>query len=381
MLALLGTTGCFIGYDSRWGQQKQAQQHFAAAQMPSQLEAAPSGSGRAALGPAHAEHRLRIRVEATPTYAAEILDWRRRFEDTVVTANAVVGPALGIGLELVDASAWSAPGSEDHIKELLERLRDTDPGEDVDLVIGLAGAVPRFEESFHELGMATVAGKHIVLRAISNAAEFSAIERGLGELSPDERAKLRRVRLEHKTSSVLLHELGHTFGALHERDPANLMNPRYSLHESHFSTDAVDLMRIVLAHRTPTGRPDDAGRTALRERLQREPSPWDPADRDELLLSLTPPGAKRGPHPATAATEPSAGLPPADESIYEAATQALARGDTNAASRTAEPLFAKYPAVHAVAELRCNIALRRGLPWGETHRECAALMQGVSTFH
>ena len=29
-LVWLGVPGCFLGYDSRWGQQKQAQQHVAA---------------------------------------------------------------------------------------------------------------------------------------------------------------------------------------------------------------------------------------------------------------------------------------------------------------------------------------------------------------
>ena len=53
--------GCFIGYDSRWGQQKQAQQHFAAAETPKALEVTPRGDN-----PPRAVRTMRLRLRTTP---------------------------------------------------------------------------------------------------------------------------------------------------------------------------------------------------------------------------------------------------------------------------------------------------------------------------
>jgi hypothetical protein len=63
------TSGCF--YDSTWGARKAAQKRNAALAEPASLAPSSSPSGADGLaGQARAAHPLRIRVHATPAYAA-----------------------------------------------------------------------------------------------------------------------------------------------------------------------------------------------------------------------------------------------------------------------------------------------------------------------
>jgi hypothetical protein len=369
LLAFL-PAGCFIGYDSRWGQQKQAQRHVAAARTPTHLARAEAG----ALERRPADlHTLRIRIEPTATHTAQVVDYERRFEETLADVNATLEPSLGIHLEIADARAFRAESGEDSIATLLDELSRSDPGADVDWVVGLVGSVPRFEDSFHELGVGEFVGKHIVLRALNDGAEYQAIQSGLSELSDAERDKLFHARLEHKRTVVLLHELGHTLGALHERDETNIMNPRYATCLSHFGSQTESVMRAVLAHRTVSGGLDVAGKNAVIEIWRGEPAPWVPAERAAALARFE----AQTPAPAatfTPATAP-AGLAPPDEAAFQEATRLLANGDASGALRLAKPLFDAYPNVRPVSELRCNIAMRRGLSWDAARQECAALMQ------
>lgn len=390
MVTLLGgVSGCFIGYDSRWGQQKHAQQHLAEARTPAKLARTP-GPARTPEGP-RGLHTLRLRVEATPTYAAEVVDWPRRFAETLALANDVFEPTFGVELTLAERRSWDPGGSEDDVQTLLRRLEALDPGDDVDWVIGLAGAIPRFEASFHELGVATVVGKHVVLRAITDPAEFEAFEAGLSELSQAEREKLRRARYVHKTTAMLLHELGHTLGALHERDDTNLMNAQYARGVSHYGPEAVELMRVALEHRTATGNLDDAGREQLLARYDREPSPWAASDRAAAARNLAARKGKGGAQAANAPPAPAA-LPSvpaapaaaldADElQRFETARRLLGAGDAAGARAAAEPLFTAHGEVPEVAELRCQIAMRRNAAWNEVQKECAGVMRGLPTLH
>ncbi|HTQ05884.1 MAG TPA: matrixin family metalloprotease, partial [Polyangiaceae bacterium] len=181
-----------------------------------------------------------------------------------------------------------------------------------------------------------------------------------------------------KAAVVLLHELGHTLGALHERDRTNIMNPRYSTSVRRFSPEALDVMRAVLAHRTASGDLDAPGKRTLVGLLRREPSPWVPEERASELARFdvhTPEAA-----PAARAPAPSA-LAPEDQSAFEEASRRLAAGDPEGALRVGKPLFDAYPDVAQVSELRCKIALGRGLAWEVTRTECASLTQGAFGTH
>lgn len=374
-MVMLGVNGCFLGYDSSFGQQKRAQKNFVRSEAPSTLHAAPSRQKTTF------SRTARVRVYATRAYAAEVLDWPRRFATVVDDANAVIAPILDARLEVSDAKPWALKNDDAHVLQLVRSLRELDPGEDVDWVIGLASGTPRFESSFHELGAADVVGKHVVLRAINNAAEYEAIEAGLTELSADERDKFRRERLAHKVTTVLLHELGHTLAAVHEQNKASIMNPAYSRETSGYSPATVDVMRLVFARRTATGGVEAGAFEALSALLRQEPSPWVPRERDELVSRFTrvgpapPPRTQVKTEALGSVAAPELGALSDTERHDFAEAQALKEArDFARAQAIAISLCNAHPGNASLQELRCQIATQRGLPWDEIEAECREFM-------
>lgn len=369
------TIGCFLGYDSRWGQQKRAQQNYVKSETPSALRresAAPAQGAQPA-------RTARLRVYATRGYSAEVLDWQRRFAKVLEDASVIIEPILGAKLEVLETRDWAPKGhDEEKVNRLLADLQALDEGKDVDWVVGLASATPRFETSFHELGFGELVGKHIVLRAITNALEYQAIEEGLGELSEKERDKFRRERLAHKLTTVLLHELGHTLGALHEKNPKSVMNPAYSRETSGYSSDAIDVMRLVFAHRTPTGGLDASARQPLLDILQRQSNPWVPQERDDALKRFTvapSTPASKPPTPPTPASPELKALSEKDQRDYAQARALKDERKFDQALELARPLFDAYPTVVPVQELRCQIASERGMEWNSIDAECKPYMK------
>jgi hypothetical protein len=197
----LTSTGCFVGYDSRWGQQKQAQQHAAQRSTPQQLP----GLGSAGT---HTVHRvLKLRVYASPGYAASALDWQKQFGALLERVNAVFSAEFGAVLEVSEVRAFPTQASGEKLEAPMQQLVDLDPASDVDWVVGLIAATPRFAVSADDLGLVRMPSRHIVMRGMSDPQEYEAIERGFSELSDEERHKLYRVRKEHKLAVTFLHEL------------------------------------------------------------------------------------------------------------------------------------------------------------------------------
>ena len=391
-------SGC---YDSQWGEQERAQRRLAAHEAPHAL-AAPSrddeGAGAHAVAPA--AHVLRARVYVTPTYAAQTLDSARQLRDLVSDANAILASAVGARVEIEGTTAWSPPVAEDSLVTVLNALREKDAAEGVDLVIGLIGGMSSASQSFHELGMAPINGKHLLVRAASNLDEHDAVESAFTELEGDERARLRRDLKRHRATAVFLHEVGHTLGAIHETDPRSVMHFQYARGMAGFSREAATLMRLALAHRGPSMRaehPDDEPAWAheVRAYLREVPSSvWAEKDRAEMMarIDYVLAVAKQKEEAALQAAQvpaesvvPAAAAPSAtpriprlrdaDARIYERAVALEATRATDEAWTVARPLFAAYPDVYEVQDLRCKLAMKRPLGWTETRVECDPLMR------
>jgi hypothetical protein len=386
-LLVVNLNACFLGYDSRWGQAKRAQQRNAAAAAPATLQASPAPEASATgdvARPAGTARDYRVRVYATPAYAALTLDWHRRVGEIVGDGNAILGPSIGAQLTVEEFHDWSVgAGEEQNLAAALHALHDEDDGKGADWVIGFVGSLPRATRSFHELGMADVPGKHLVLRATSVAEEKDAIDRAFDQLSEADRAKLGKTRARHRGTAILLHEIGHTLGAIHARDPQSLMHAEYDKRMDAFGEGSVALMRAALAHRDEADA--KGGAEALLSALQSVPADaWAPGERDpfeaRLRGMLAPPGAPTAPAPAPlapAAAIPKdlAALPEDARARFTEASRTLGAGDAAAAFATARPLFDAYPDVLSVQDLRCKIAMARSSDWTATRTECAKLME------
>ena len=379
VLAALSLTACFVGYDSSWGQAKAAQQRLAAASTPASL-----GATTAEPGHGQPKHAYRVRLRPNAHYLAQTIDADRQLRELVEDANGVLEPGLGFELEVDTIRPWSFDGDE-HVDVALSALAKDDSGEDVDVVIGLIGALPRPTESLHELGMAEMLGKHVVLRAASRLGEHDAFDRAMPDLNDEARDRVVRARRRHRAEAVLLHELGHALGALHEVDPASVMHPAYDERMHAFGDNAVLLMRLAL---------DEADRAAtLRAQLEylRAATPaalaaWVPGERDAEMARLeamtTAPSVTTSSAPSAPAAvsdavgdptpvEAPAELALADRDQFVRAMQAFRAGKVPAAYDLARPLFASYPASYAVQDLRCQLATVRWLDRSAMLEECA----------
>jgi hypothetical protein len=255
--------------------------------------------------------------------------------------------------------------------------------------------------------MGRVLGKHLVLRAMNDAREYEAIQRAFDELDEAARVKLYRARRRHKIASVLLHEIGHTFGVPHETERTSVMHRSYDAKASGFGPAAVGAMRMGLAREVdPASSPNAAFAEAFIAHLTRTSSAWVPADRDEMIARLeklrvagavasaSASAAAAPPGPAASAaavsgsqrfgaseSEPvapagrAAAVAPEHRAPFERAQQLLRDGQVDEAWSTAKPLFDAYPQDYAVQDLRCQIAMKRSSAWAQTQRECEPLLR------
>lgn len=368
--AAVSLAACFLGYDSNWAVQKAAQKHNAAHASPSALAASPSD----AHGPA-ARRTLRIRFRPNAHYLSQTVDAARQLDDLVEDANQVLGGTIGLHLDVQRTEAWTY-SSEESVAGALEALAKDDPAQDVDVVVGLIGGLPRPTDSLHEAGMAEILGKHVVLRAASRLGEYDAVDRAFTDLSAEERDRVVRARRRHRALAVFLHELGHILGALHEVELTSLMHPAYDPKMNAFGDDAVILMRLAL---------DEGDRAAVvRAQLDylknSKTKSWLPGERDAAVARLeaasrpVSPASSSAPTAASAAVE-SAAAPSAlgegDRDRYAKAVALLREGSVRAAYETAMPLFAAYAGVFEVQDLRCQLATVRWLEKDQMLKECA----------
>jgi hypothetical protein len=382
LLMAMGSSACF--YDSRWGEPKRLQQSAAQRATPSAIQATPE-TEIGAEGASKVMRSLKIEARATSRYASEVVDWRRQLGDLLDDANAVLGPTLNLRLVLSGAELWQSQGSDDELAGRLDELAHLDRAPEVEWVVGLIGSVPRFELSFHELGMART-GHHFVVRAMNDAREYEAIEKNLSELGEDERRQLYKRRKRHKAVAVFLHELGHTLGLIHETDPRTLMHPSYDVKEAWFSIPAARLLRGALDHRLDAAaQPEPEFRRALIAQLQQPEAKWVPAERDARVAELEASLAARAPKPRPTAKPAAAPAPidpeelaplsPADRALFTELHADDPPADAQRAFDRAAPLFAAYPKVRPVQELRCQLAMKIGGDWDAVRKQCDALLE------
>ncbi len=419
------TTSCFF-YDSRWGQAEAEQRNAAQAATPVDLnrEQGPRLERRA--------RSLSIRLYATPQHAAQVFDWPHQFSRYLDIVNDVLARDHGVKLEVVDARPWPSTPTHEDLSVLLAELRQTDPGDSVSWVVGLAGQVPRIEGDFRKLGNAYVLGKHLMMRTPSDPAERQAIEDSLNELDENERERLYRKRRTHRAASVLLHELGHTLGCVHLQDEGAFMNPFYNEKMRGFSEANDALVQLSLsvrsddsagvdpglAHRlrehllgtgeapwvkeayhsaleelealaqqpAPTSRAVAASGTATSSGSAAPPSAGAPqrtavsASSSINPYSIPPPpppplvGTVAAPAQASASPTPPAELSAEQQALFARVQQTHQAGKPREAWQLGQALFEEHLTVYAVQELRCEVAMQMGLQYTAVSKHCQPMM-------
>ena len=367
------TMACF---NSQWGEAKGEQQRAMVRAAPPQLE-------RIASTGAVTPVTISVHVLATPRYTSQVVDAPRQFQEAVNEVNRVFS-GLGVTFRVDSFAAWET--AEDRVETALAALESKENAGPLDLHVGLLGSLPRASASFHELGYATLLGHHLVLRAPARADEVDAIERNLDELSAEEREGLVKGRRKHRAAALLLHEIGHTLGAIHDDAAPSVMNPAYANERSGFSPQNAALVEITLRHRAAKEASSSELARDLLASLDKVGSGGDfvAKDRDEmrvLLTSLRAPTTAPSPSPSPAVASASANTssstnantntntaPPAteedlrdlaagDRETYRRVEALLTKHEPAAAWEAGKALFASRAKSFTVQDLKCRVAM------------------------
>jgi hypothetical protein len=335
--------------------------------MPAPLTAPRRWEGEVRVG--------KLRVWGDAEYRAQNVHWQQGFEEQIDAVNQVTIPLLGVRLE-AKYEAWDrhAPGST--LSDHAAALEQHDPGEDVVWVVGVTSALSLVSPTYDQLGIAQLAGRHLIVRGHADLEERKAFEGAFPDLEREEREQVLDARRRHKTAAVLLHELAHSLGALHEAIDESLMGATYSHLSVSISDRNRELMLIVLEERLAPAERRDPRATAERRlaALEAAGGGWVDTERAEAIDHLRAELAGQPAEAAAALTGAPAGklagrptgiaapVPAAASAQLRRAEQLLASGDHGGALAELEPLVAAYPAHAEVRTLGCKIELARGGP-------------------
>ena len=308
---------------------------------PAQLSARGKWKGQVRLA--------KVRVWADDEYRAQNVRWQHGFDEQLDYANQVFTPMLGVRLE-AEYKAWErhAPGAT--LEDALAELTTLDTDEDAVWIVGLTSSLTLASGSFDLLGLANLEDRHVVLRGHADLQERKAFERAFPDINREQRESVLEARRRHKTTCVLIHELAHSLGALHETEPGWVMNAGYSHQAAQISDRNRELMLITIEDRLkPTSARDPRG-TAQRllAALDVEWSGWAAEDRTTLIDGLR---AQLGAQAAVGIS----GIPAPVQNEYRHAQQLFAGGDHRGALAVLDPLLAAYPAHAELRLLGCKI--------------------------
>ena len=308
----------------------------------------------------------KVRIWVDEDFRAQNVRWRAQIEEQVDEANQFLAPALGLRLEIAELKPWPVRQADRTTEQLVEAIEAQDDGKDVTWVIGYTSSLSLAEARFEALGAARPLGRHLIVRGYADVEERKAYERLLPDTSAEERELVHQARRRHKQKLVLIHELGHSLGAPHERDDSWIMHGAYSPHMATLSDQSRALMRITLDAWLAPSPPDQR---ALAARLVGwiESNPWGGWEEDELREQVTFLHAV-GDAAAAAGTDPGAPagkdipVPPGAYEQYKRA-QALARGGKlDDALAELEALVSAYPASLEIRLGICEIRVGKHGP-------------------
>jgi tetratricopeptide (TPR) repeat protein len=179
--------------------------------------------------------KIRLEIVVSPGFRAQP-DWRSEFEQRLTYASRIFESEFKIQLVPVKWREWPVKRENEAPRVLLEDLQSRYPLKDADIVIGLTsvkGGSPFAIRDPDTIGQAKILSGYLVLRYPMN----------------------RLYRVQEQT--VLVHELGHLFGAVHTGDSSSIMFPvidkqiptRFDLenHDIIMGTRSIDFQRGVKA--------------------------------------------------------------------------------------------------------------------------------------
>lgn len=353
-LAVVALTALLVPAASCTQQHVKNQRRRLGEELPATLEAPTKYEGTV--------RTAKVRVWADAEYRAQNVRWTRGFGDELDYANQLLEPMLGIRLE-AEYKDWDRHAPNASLRETAAELALLDPGDDVSWVFGLTSALPLVSSSTDELGVAEVLGTHIVLRGFSDGAERKAFARAFPDLEDEEREEVHDARRRHKQTVLLVHELAHTLGALHETDPAWIMHPAYRPEQASISDRNRELMLIALDDKLRPKELREPLATAEKLMTAIETADWGgwiASEKEQLVNEL------RAEIEAARSGQTASPVPSAAVNQYMRASRLAREGKHQDALYELEPIIAAYPGNAAIRMLACSVHLAMSGPKDET---------------
>lgn len=315
---------------------------------------------------------LPIRVHAEEAYRAAHVDWRSDFAARVRRANDILSPRFGVELEIESLHEWERGAESGDIGSVLGELETLDSGKGVVWVIGLLSGLPVFEPSLDHLGMARIFGKHLILRGVDDPKElevFLTMPKKPGEEEPSE---IYSERIRHRETVTLLHELGHTLGAIHTRDPRSFMHPVWDQAAADYDSPNATLIQLSLRHmllaRARKDQPPESFADVIAQLEASDGTDWDPADRARVIATLK---QYRPPRERSAVESPRPALPKEEAEIYGRAITLANAGKPKEALEAVEPLLKSRAEDPMVQSLGCALSTAAHPAAPKAHQACA----------
>jgi tetratricopeptide (TPR) repeat protein len=195
-----------------------------------------------------------LRVYADQALRTQRVEWKVRLRRLVARANPILERELRLRLVVEFTKPWYRAASPDDMAAMLRELEGLDPGEDTEWVLGLVTPLSFTTPSLHELGVARLGGRHMVLRSAS--AVGRAGRRAMGEPQDVEVV-------------TLLHEVGHILGEGHARGERDFMFSQMRKTLNEFNGDRAKRMKQRLLARFTA----PANRAIARTQSEPEPPP------------------------------------------------------------------------------------------------------------
>ena len=308
--------------------------------LPATLEASHGVAPKGEAKPAKIRVYVDAGVRATP-------HWKEEITDQIDYASQLLTPLLGARLVVTKVSDWDRAGSP---TDALAALKALDKGDEVTWILGYVTSNDVASKAMIELGAAEPVGHHLVVRAWADKAETDALAHGLPDLKEAEKQEVLGAHRRHKQTTVLLHEIAVTLGAISEADATWIQNATYAPKQHTFSDKNRELMELALDEKLDASTDQAVAKKLLEAVDKTEWGGWIASDREALLIALRN-IVDQGKAGKTAADIPTV--------AYEqwSRIKDLAKRDPKEALVELDNLLAAYPANGTMHQLKCEMML------------------------
>ncbi len=315
---------------------------------------------------------MSVRVYADQTYRRVPL-WRRDIRRQFERVSRFTASWFGVSLAVESIREWNRKDPDGDLQTAFDQLTGADAGVGVHWVAGFIGPQRGRSLSHKVLGRAHPISPYFVMRRMSDSILKRWLHDYVDALSDREIGRRYKEMVHHLEDAILLHEWGHTLGAVHVRDSTAIMSLGYDRKVHRFAAPNFDIVKASLAGWRPGLNTEDALaglRPIVRELLREsEYTRWHEPSRQQAIAML-------GGDPRTRVR--LSVLEPADRLAVARAVEAFEQVEPERAWRHLERVADAHPKDLQVQRLACHVQAMLDKASEKTKTVCNAAIELAS---